>query len=67
MHKRYAKDLLSFDPPSSKLLIDLVKLTNFGFANLTNKEDERAAGLARRAQRGDYDEGRSSQSSSACN
>ena len=39
-----------------------VKLTNFGFAEpvgLANKDDERAAALARRAQQGDYDEGRS--------
>ena len=40
-----------------------VKLTNFGFAEpvglTTNKDDERAAALARRAQQGDYDEGRS--------
>ena len=44
------------------LLTISVKLTNFGFAEpvgLTNKDDERAAALARRAQQGDYDEGRS--------
>ena len=43
------------------LLTVSVKLTNFGFAESvgpTNKEDERAAALARRAQKGDYDEGR---------
>ena len=72
MHKRYAEDLLNLirnrnSTPSSNLLIVLVKLTNFGLADLTNKEDERAAGLARRAQRGDYDEGMFSQLSRACN
>ena len=42
------------------LLTVLVKLTEFGFAEAvgsTNKDDERAAALARRAQQGDYDEG----------
>ena len=46
--------------PSVYLLTVLVKLTEFGFAEAvgsTNKDDERAAALARRAQRGDYDEG----------
>jgi len=37
-----------------------VKLTGFGSASpigIPNKEEERAAALARRAQEGDYDEG----------
>jgi len=37
-----------------------VKLTDFGSASpigILNKEEERAAALARRAQEGDYDEG----------
>lgn len=39
-----------------------VKLTNFGTASplpAFNKEDEKAADLARRAQHGDYNEGKS--------
>lgn len=47
---------------SEDVLTISVKLTNFGFPEpdgLTNKDDERAAALARRAQQGDYDEGRS--------
>jgi len=43
------------------LLINPVKLTNFGAAALlptASKEDERAAALARRALHGDYDKGR---------
>lgn len=42
------------------LMTVLVKLTEFGFAEpvgSTNKDDERATFLARRAQRGDYNEG----------
>lgn len=74
MHKRYAEDLLTLirnrdSTLSSNLLIVLVKLTDFGFAepvSRTNREDEQAAGLARRAQQGDYDEGRFSISRS-CN
>lgn len=42
------------------LLINLVKLTDFGAPSnipATTREDDRAAALARRAQHGDYDEG----------
>lgn len=42
------------------MLTILVKLTNFGAAlpvPLSNKEDDRSATLARRAQHGEYDEG----------
>ena len=41
-------------------LINSVKLTDFGAAaplTTGNREDERAAALARRAQQGDYDDG----------
>ena len=41
------------------MLIDSVKLTDFGAATVfsnANKEDERAATLAKRAQQGDYDD-----------
>ena len=43
----------------SSMLIDSVKLTEFGVASAlstANREDERTAALARRAQQGDYDE-----------
>ena len=42
------------------MLTILVKLTNFGAASplsASNKEDDRSAALARRAQHGEYDEG----------
>ena len=42
------------------MLIEEVKLTDFGVATLSSglsKEDERSAALAARAQKGDYDDG----------
>lgn len=38
-------------------LTEEVKLTEFGGAIPLSKEDERSAELARRAQKGDYDDG----------
>lgn len=48
--------------PLLSFLTVSVKLTNFGIAETvgaTSKDDERAAALARRAQQGDYDDGKS--------
>jgi hypothetical protein len=40
------------------MLTGEVKLTEYGAAIPLSKEDERSAELARRAQRGDYDDGK---------
>lgn len=50
------------------MLIEEVKLTEFGVATLSSglsKEDERSAALAARAQKGDYDDGRVTDSHSS--
>ena len=55
----YASDEMPFGEALG-VMVDSVKLTDFGAASQfvnVNKEDERAAALARRAQHGDYDQG----------
>lgn len=58
MRRRYVGNWLEI---GLLMLIDEVKLSNFGVASPANgisKEDQRSFALATRAQRGDYDDGK---------